>query len=43
MPQFHLEILLNSEDAMEALRANKHNYKRIIKLSLFWNKVYISK
>ena len=39
MPQFQLEILLNSED-VEALRAKEHKYKRIIKLLPFWNMVY---
>ena len=42
MPRFQLEILLNSEDAIETSRADWHNYGGMIKLSQFWNMVYKS-
>ena len=43
MPRSHLQNSKEFLSGIEASRANLHNYKRIIKLSPFWNKVYLKR
>ena len=40
LPHFPFVILLYFAHVDEAQRANLHGYKRVIKWSLFWTKVY---
>ena len=41
-PRLRLNILLNLTFESEAIRANLHGNKRILKWRPFWNKVYIA-